>query len=113
MFVGGRVTKEIKNEMARVCLARTQTFEKGDDMEDHIIEALPYPQWQACYRDALIELDHDKLKDRVRQAESAIVDRLQTLAPSRESLMERQAIADALANLRCLKRETFGVSNCR
>lgn len=80
-------------------------------MEEHIVENLPYPHWQATYRDALIELDQDKLKKRVSEAESAIIDRLQTLPPSPESLRERQAIADALANLRCLKRETrdFGL----
>ena len=71
---------------------------------------LPYPRWQTCYRDALIELDEDKLIERVRQAERAIVDRLEALPTCRESLMELQAIEDALANLRCLKRETFATS---
>jgi hypothetical protein len=81
-------------------------------MEEHTMENLPYPRWQAAYRDALIEFDQDKLTKLVSEAESAIIDRLQTLSPSPESLMERQAIADALANLRCLKRETPGVSDC-
>ena len=71
---------------------------------------LPYPRWQTCYRDALIELDQDKLMERVRQAERAIVDRLEALPSCRESLMELQAIEDALANLRCLKRETSDTS---
>jgi hypothetical protein len=77
-------------------------------MEEYLLEDLPYPRWQVSYRDALVELDHDKLRERVHQAESAIFDRLQTLPPSSESLMERRAITDALANLRCLKRETLG-----
>src|SRR5215469_162186 len=72
---------------------------------------LPYPRWQTCYRDALIELDQDKLIERVRQAERAIVDRLEVLPTCRESLTELQAIEDALANLRCLKRETFETSD--
>lgn len=76
--------------------------------EPAINNDLPYPVWQACYRDALIELDHDKLIERVRQAELAIVDRLETIRSNRESLIELQAIEDALANLRCLKRETAG-----
>lgn len=76
--------------------------------EPAINNDLPYPIWQACYRDALVELDHDKLIERVRQAELAIVNRLETLRSSRESLMELQAIEDALSNLRCLKRETAG-----
>lgn len=75
-----------------------------------VINDLPYPRWQSCYRDALIELDQDKLVERVRQAESAIVDRLEALPSCRESLMELQAIEDALANLRCLKRETVEAS---
>lgn len=82
-------------------------------MEEHLLEDLPYPRWQASYRDALVELDQDKLLERVSQAERVILNRLQTLSPSSESLMERQAIADALANLRCLKRETLGLWDCR
>ena len=81
-------------------------------MEEHPMENLPYPGWQAAYRDALIELDLNKLTKLVGEAESAIIDRLQTLPPSAESVMERQAIADALANLRCLKRETPELSDC-
>lgn len=80
-------------------------------MEEYMMNNdLPYPRWQTCYRDALIELDEDKLMERVRQAERAIVDRLEALPSCRESLMELQAIEDALANLRCLKRETVGPS---
>lgn len=81
-------------------------------MDEHMMNNdLPYPGWQACYRDALIELDEDKLIERVRQAERAIVDRLEALPSCRESLMELQAIEDALANLRCLKRETVASSD--
>ena len=82
-------------------------------MGDHKMKNdLPYPRWQACYRDALIELDQDKLIERVREAERAIGDRLEVLPSSRETLKEMQAIRDALANLRCLKRETLGASGC-
>jgi len=80
-------------------------------MEEHMMSNdLPYPRWQACYRDALIELDEGKLIERVRQAECAIVDRMEALPSCRESLMELQAIEDALANLRCLRRETAEAS---
>lgn len=81
-------------------------------MEEHTAENLPYPGWQASYRDALIELDQDKLTKRVKDAESAIIERLQVLPATPESLMERQAIADALASLRCLKREAPGFPDC-
>jgi hypothetical protein len=74
-------------------------------MDERSVENLPYPHWQATYRDALIEVDQDKLKKLVSEAESAIIDRLHSLPPRPESLRERQAIVDALANLRCLKRE--------
>ena len=80
-------------------------------MDEHMNNDLPYPLWQACYRDALIELDQDKLIERVREAERAIDDRLKALSSSRETLMEMQAIQDALANLRCLKRESLGTSD--
>lgn len=83
--------------------------EGGPNMEEHLL----YPRWQLSYRDALVELDHDKLMERVSQAESAILNRLQTLPASGESLSERRAIADALANLRCLKRETPGFLDCQ
>lgn len=81
-------------------------------MQEHMKKDLPYPRWQGSYLDALIELDLDMLRERVREAERAIRDRLQILPRSRESLTELQAIADALANLRCLKRETVGYSDC-
>jgi len=84
----------------------------GGPVGDHMMNNdLPYPRWQACYRDALVELDQDKLIERVREAERAIGDRLEVLPSSCETLMEMQAIRDALANLRCLKRETLGASD--
>jgi hypothetical protein len=94
-------------------LTGTRWWREAPNMEEHLLEDLRYPHWQVSYRNALVELDHDKLMERVSQAESAILDRLQTLPPSGESLMERQAIADALANLRCLKRETLGFLDCQ
>jgi len=88
-----------------------QTFDGGHVDEHMRNNNLPYPRWQACYRDALVELDQDKLLERVREAERAIGDRLEVLPSSREAPMEMQAIRDALANLRCLKRETLGASD--
>jgi hypothetical protein len=64
-----------------------------------------YPKWQACYQAALLELDPEKLPQRVEAAETTIFARLQDLAFSSNSDAERQAIEDALASLRVLKRE--------
>ena len=81
-------------------------------MREQMIESLPYPRWQKPYQEALIEIDNDKLKERVAAAESAIFNRLQAMSPNRDTLNERQAIEDALASLRYLKRETLGSSSC-
>jgi hypothetical protein len=64
-----------------------------------------YPEWQANYQAALIELDPETLLKRVEAAETAIFKRLQDLALSSNNLAERQAIEDALASLRVLKTE--------
>ena len=67
-----------------------------------------YPDWQNEFRAALIELDREKLLERVQVAETAIFNRLQALSQSPDSHAERQAIDDALASLRFLKREKLG-----
>jgi len=82
-------------------------------MEDLVMEGMQYPEWQKLCQDALVELDKDKLPERVAAAEAAIVSRLQAMEAGDDSLKERQAIADALANLRVLKRESIGYSNGR
>jgi len=82
-------------------------------MEDLVMEGMQYPEWQKLCQDALVELDKNKLPERVAAAEAAIVSRLQAMEAGDDSLKERQAIADALANLRVLKRESIGYSNGR
>ena len=64
-----------------------------------------YPDWQQEYLAALLELDPKKLPQRVEAAETAIFRRLQELSLSSNNQAERQAIEDALASLRVLKRE--------
>jgi len=69
---------------------------------------IQYPAWQSEYEASLSELDPKKLLERVHSAEMAIFKRLQQLAQSSESVdhnPEQQAIADALATLRLLKRD--------
>ncbi len=67
-----------------------------------------YPDWQNEYLAALVELDGEKLLERVKAAETAIFNRLQALSQSADSQAERQAIDDALASLRVLKRDNLG-----
>ena len=69
-------------------------------------EVLRYPDWQKPYQDALIEVDEKKLLERLSVAEAAISKRLQALAAGADHHAERQAIHDALAFIRVLKRDT-------
>jgi hypothetical protein len=81
-------------------------------MSEQMMRDLRYPGWQKTYQEALIEIDSDKLKERVAAAESAIFNRLQAMLPNRDTVRERQAIEDALSSLRYLKRETLEFSTC-
>ena len=67
-----------------------------------------YPEWQNQYRAALVELDRKKLLERVTAAETAIFNRIQALLRDPDHAAERQAIQDALANLRVLRRDNLG-----
>jgi hypothetical protein len=68
-----------------------------------------YPEWQNEFRAALLELDTEKLRERVAAAETAIFNRLQAFPRQGSNhTAERQAIEDALASLRVLKRDNLG-----
>jgi hypothetical protein len=72
---------------------------------------LRYPAWQRENEASLVELDPKKLLECVHKAEAAIFNRLQETAQSSgssDNKAERQAIEDALANLRVLKRDKLG-----
>ena len=80
--------------------------EQGSSSSD-----LPFPAWQRQHKAALLELDPEKLRERVHAAEAAIFNRLQELAQSSDSpdhKAERQAIEAAFASLRVLKRDNLG-----
>jgi hypothetical protein len=68
---------------------------------------LECPVWQKLCREALIELDPDKLKERVAAAEAAVFMRSQELAHSSDAQAERQALRDATSSLRFLKRDVL------
>src|SRR5881227_227457 len=55
-----------------------------------------YPEWQPEHLAALLELDSEKLRERVAAAETAIFNRLQAISQGSNHTAERQAIEDAL-----------------
>ena len=67
---------------------------------------LKYSSWQEPYLDAMLEMNPDRLKDRVASAEAAIQLRLRELADAPESQLERQCLADARNGLLVLEKET-------
>ena len=67
-----------------------------------------YPEWQNEYQAALVELDREKLPERVAAAETSIYKRLQAISQSVDHRAEYQAIEDALGALHVLKRVNLG-----
>ena len=58
---------------------------------------------------AVVELDREKLSQRVEAAETSIYKRLQQISQSVDRRAEHEAaIEDALAGLRILKRDSLG-----
>jgi hypothetical protein len=60
--------------------------------------------WQYLYATALLELDPEKLKILIEEAEQAIAARYLTLDPVRD-VEEAQGLSDAARNLAVLRRE--------
>jgi hypothetical protein len=63
--------------------------------------------WESLYSAALLELDREKLLPLLRAAEEAIQQRQVSLSDSADHHAERQAIEDALQNLRVLRQTEF------
>ena len=63
------------------------------------------PEWQQLYESALLEFDKNKLSGRVQAAESAMNNRLASIAGDSDQHAEREAIESALFGLNYLKRE--------
>jgi hypothetical protein len=91
-------------------LARRALEMGSQAVENYITDSFPYPEWQKLCQEALVELDHDRLRERIAAAEAAIVHRMNAMQGAPVSRAERQAIDDALAILRMLKRECLGAS---
>jgi hypothetical protein len=66
---------------------------------------IPFPNWQVQYFAALSEGPPETLRDRVEEAERAILIRLEQLAGGTEREMEQFAIRDALDSLYVIKRK--------
>jgi hypothetical protein len=79
-----------------------ETMSRGKIMAD---EELRYPHWQGPYLAAISESNSSELLKKIQAAEFAIYERCQILAPGSDHLAEREAIADALAELRRLQRD--------
>jgi len=61
------------------------------------------PDWRDHYQAAVREVNPAELLGRMREAENAMLSRLQTLTQDSESCAEREAIGEALARLRTLR----------
>jgi hypothetical protein len=62
-------------------------------------------KWKAAYQAALLEVDPAELPTRIEQAYQAIQLHLEAARQNNSGDVEHQALADALANLRVLRRE--------
>lgn len=64
-------------------------------------------EWQNIVQEASVELDLDKLRDKITEAESAIFTRLQTLGQNADGAEELAALHDASNTLLTLKKEVL------
>lgn len=71
---------------------------------DLLSSEILYPHWQNEYAAALLELDHETLKERITAAEDAIERRIQQLSKDSDHHAERRVIHDALVSLQLLKK---------
>ena len=63
--------------------------------------------WQRVIQEALVEVDPERLRTKISEAESAIFDRLQRLGHESEQSEERDALRDASNTLLTLKKEVL------
>ena len=61
--------------------------------------------WQRVIQEALVEVDPEKLRAKISEAESVIFDRLQRLGQGSDRPEERDALRDASNTLLTLKKE--------
>ena len=66
---------------------------------------LKYPSWQTPLQEAILELEHEKVAERIQEVENLIFERLQALSYDTDHHDERQALADATFILSRLKKD--------
>ena len=66
---------------------------------------LKYPKWQAPLQDLILELDREKLREKIQHVETLIFERIQQLGEGSDGRSELQAINDAMSVLRIIKRD--------
>ncbi len=67
--------------------------------------AIPQLDWKALYQLAVTEQDPAKLSQRISDARSVILDRIQETLATPSHYLERQELSDALNGLRVLRQE--------
>ena len=78
-----------------------------DASKPEIESELRYPEWQRPLQEALLESDKAKLKARVESTEAVIFERLQAISSDSNHHAEREAVEQALALLRIIKRDSL------
>ena len=68
-------------------------------------EELKYPSWQIPLHEAMLEVNPEKLAKKILEVEALICARLLEMASDTDHRDEREAIVDAVAILRLLKKE--------
>ena len=77
-------------------------------------EQMKYPKWQKPYRAALVEVNPQKLSEKIAIAEAAISQRVRELTTNNWDIDEHLAVRDAAFNLHALKgQQRIEVSSCR
>jgi hypothetical protein len=69
------------------------------------VPELKFPQWEGAWQEALLELDPNKLHDKIVVAEAAIFTRLQELSDDSDHHEERTVLGGAISRMRTLKME--------
>jgi GH35 family endo-1,4-beta-xylanase len=64
-------------------------------------------EWKKMFQEALVEVNPEKLKEKIAESEAAIFQRLQALQPASDNVEELRALQDASNALLVLKREVL------
>jgi len=62
-----------------------------------------YPQWQLPLQQAILEVDRNRLPDKIQKAETAVHERVRALEQRASGHEERLALSDAMSTLKALK----------